>query len=413
MSIVKTGAMYGQVGKMGRQVYYSAMGETRGRELAANVTNPRTEAQMSQRVRWSNLVNLYRANQTWMKYAFESKKRNQSDYNKFMSVNVATSPIFLTKSIAAGGGCVVAPYIITQGSLPSIEFRKIDGEWLTNLYVPADFDIVSATTVGQVTQALLAENPALREGDQLSFIRMTQQVNSMTGVPYVIVRKYEVLLNSNDPTPFGTFMPLDYIGIDSEGQTNQIVVIDSGLAGGFVMCISRTNGGRTSVSTQSIIVANNSVLINAYSDSAALAAAIASYGETTEPFLTTATANVASTAPVGNSILAMTVEGRVYIPGRAYYPHNIMAADTGSIQLSGVVEGSVVGATITVFKGTTSHDIELTDVAGSGDQVTFEVPNAISTYENWALAAVKIQVGGQEISTTFAIPNAATIGGLE
>ena len=413
MSIVKTGAMYGQVGKMGRQVYYSAMGETRGRELAANVTNPRTEAQMSQRVRWSNLVNLYRANQSWMKYAFESKKRNQSDYNKFMSVNVATSPIFLTKGIAAGGGCVVAPYIITQGSLPSIEFRKIDGEWLTNLYVPENFDIVSATTVGQVTQALLAENPALREGDQLSFIRMTQQVNSMTGVPYVIVRKYEVLLNSNDPTPFGTYMPIDYIGVDSEGTTNQIVVVDSGLAGGFVMCISRTNGGRTSVSTQSIIVANNSILINAYSNSTALAAAIASYGETSEPFLTTATANVANNAPVGLSIIAMTVSDAPFIPGRAYYPHGIAGDDGGTIVFSGDLPATATSAKLTLFKGTQEHDITLTNLSTAQDRVTFSVPDTIDSYANWALAAVSVVTNGQEIITTFVIPNAATISGLE
>lgn len=413
MSIVKTGAMYGQVGKMGRQVYYSAMGETRGRELAANVTNPRTEAQMSQRVRWSNLVNLYRANQSWMKYAFESKKRNQSDYNKFMSVNVATSPIFLTKSIAAGGGCVVAPYIITQGSLPSIEFRKIDGEWLTNLFVPENFDIVAATTVGQVTAALLAENPALREGDQLSFIRMTQQVNSMTGVPYVIVRKYEVLLNSNDPTPFGTYMPIDYIGVDSEGTTNQIVVVDSGLAGGFVMCISRTNGGRTSVSTQSIIVANNSTLINAYSDSAALAAAIASYGETSEPFLTTATANVANNAPVGTTILAVVMGSDPFIPGRAYYPAGDHADDTISVTFSSDLTGVATRIRMTFFKGQTSRDVDITTVQTDGARVTGTVPDAQSQYEDWALAAVSVVANGQEISTTFAIPHEATISGLE
>lgn len=413
MSIVKTGAMYGQVGKMGRQVYYSAMGETRGRELAANVTNPRTEAQMGQRVRWSNLVNLYRANQSWMKYAFESKKRNQSDYNKFMSVNVATSPIFLTKTIAAGGGCVVAPYIITQGSLPSIEFRKIDGEWLTNLFVPENFDIVSATTVAQVTAALLAENPALREGDQLSFIRMTQQVNSMTGVPYVIVRKYEVLLNSNDPTPFGTYMPLDYIGVDSEGTTNQIVVVDSGLAGGFVMCISRTNGGRTSVSTQSIIVANNSTLINAYSDSAALAAAIASYGETSEPFLTTATANVAQNAPVGTTILALTRNGNVMIPGRAYFPWNGREDDEIGVQLSGQLANNATYVKIVLFRVGQEHTITLTDLQTLGDRVVGTAPAGTDDYTTWALSSVEVGVAGGNITTTFLIPSEANSGSLE
>ena len=103
MAIVKTGDMYGQVGRLGQNVYYTAYSETRSRKLAASVTNPRTQAQMLQRVRWANLVNFYRVNKEWMKYAFETKKKNQSEYNKFMSLNVASSPIYLTKQEAGGG----------------------------------------------------------------------------------------------------------------------------------------------------------------------------------------------------------------------------------------------------------------------------------------------------------------------
>ena len=316
MAIVKTGNMYGQVGKLGQNVYYSAMGETRSREKAASVSNPRTQAQMTQRVKWSNLVNMYRANQGWMKYAFETKKRNQSDYNKFMSVNVAASPIYLTKGVAAAGGCVVAPYIITQGSLTPIEVTKSTNEWRSNIYLSSSFTIGAATTIAQLTAAILPNNPAIREGDQLSFIRMTQMTSAETGVPYILVRKYEVILSSSDTRLVSNFLPLDYIGSHEVSGTNFFVVKDSGAAGGFVLILSRTIGGRTYVSTQSIIVANNATTIDAWSGDTALANAIASYGESEEPFLTTTTANTANQANVPLAILSIQVGNSIYVPGQ-------------------------------------------------------------------------------------------------
>ena len=103
MAIVQTMWMTGTKKKLGGTVLYQAMGQTRQRELAAEISNPRTTQQMTQRVKWSNLVNLYRANRSWMKYAFETKKTNQSEYNKFMSLNVAASAIYLPKNVAAAG----------------------------------------------------------------------------------------------------------------------------------------------------------------------------------------------------------------------------------------------------------------------------------------------------------------------
>ena len=320
MSVVKNFSQVDQSGRLGEQVFYVVNGETRARKLAAKVNNPRTVQQMEQRTKWANLVNFYRANRDWMKYAFENKKRNQSDYNKFMSLNVASSRIYLPKSFANQGSCIVDAYTMTQGSLPSIETTKTSTGWATNLYLTDANTLPENPTVGEVTRQLLAANPALREGDQISFIRLSQQTNPVTGVPYVVVRKYEVILNSSSVRFFYDFMPIDYIVFDGGTNPNRIEVNDSGNAGGFLVILSRTISGKTYVSSQNIVVANNTALIEAYSSSNAQQAAIDSYGESAEPFLTSTTANVDSQAATGNSIVSVKINNVEYAPGTYAYP---------------------------------------------------------------------------------------------
>lgn len=318
MAIVKSGNMVGQVGKLGQNVYYDVSGETRSRSLAGSVSNPRTQSQMGQRVRWANLVNLYRANASWMKYAYETRKKNQSEYNKFMSLNVSTSPVYLTKQLASVGACIVYPYTMTQGSLPSIEVVKLSGYWQTNIYLPTTFTLNDSTTIAAFSEALLQYNPAIREGYQISFIRETQQTNGVTGAPYVVVRKYEMLVNSTDNRLVGSFLPLGYIASRTVGSQAFLAVIDSGQAGGFLLVLSHTVGGRTYVSTQSIILANMDAILAQYTSSAAMQEAIDSYGQSEEPFLTSNSASQPSTAPAPNSIVSVQVDDLVFIPGRRY-----------------------------------------------------------------------------------------------
>jgi hypothetical protein len=245
-------------------VIYQAMGQTRQRELAVEVSNPRTIAQMTQRVKWSNLVAFYRANKYWMKYAYETKQRNQSEYNKLMSLNVATSPIYLPKHVAAAGGCVCAPYIITQGSLPSIEMTDDSGQrWVSNIVLDNDYEM-NSPSVAAFSEMLIRLNPAIRQGDQLSFVRITQQTNGQTGVPYIVVREYELIVDVNGAGDVFDFLPTGYIDSTEASTDCRLCVNNSGNAGGFALILSRTTGGKTYVSSQRIIVANNTAIINAY-----------------------------------------------------------------------------------------------------------------------------------------------------
>lgn len=410
MAIVNNFYLRNQKKKLAGAVYYQAMGQTRSRELRTEISNPRTQAQMEQRTKWANLVNFYRVNAPWMKYAYETKKRNQSEYNKFMSLNVPNARIYIPKDFASQGACIVDAYQMTQGSLASIEVSPIEHGWVSNIYMSTFNRLM---TVGEFTQDVLTLNPALREGDQLSFIRLTQQVNSSTGVPFVVVRKYEIILNSNDFRPFFDFMPFDYIAAPPVTDGYALGVKDSGNAGGFLLILSRTIGGKTYVSTQSIIVANNDALISQYSSAAAQQAAIDSYGESADAFLTSTTANENEQAAVTPSIVGVTVDGVARNVGESFYPAGDLGGAAVRVQLSQAVSGRESTMSIKLHKSGQDATLSLTGVAISGTIATGNIPDNFSAYENWAVSDILLVVDGTTYRAPFLVPNEATIGGLE
>ena len=368
---------------------------------------------MSQRVRWANLVNFYRANKSWMKFAFETKPTNRTDYNQFMSLNAGTSRIYLPKSIANQGACVVDGYKMTQGSLPSIEYTEVEAGWATNLFLTSGFTLEETTTVAEVSQALISSNPALREGDQISFIRLTQQTNSGSGVPFVVVRKYEVILNSSDLRFFRVFMPFAYFDTTESGGQTALKVEDSGNSGGFLLILSRTTGGKTYVSTQSVIVANNAATIEAYSSANALQTAIDSYGESTEPFLTSTTAEEDSQAPVQPSILSISGDPGSAVPGQVFGPVDLEVADEFFVTLSETPTTAGAGSKVVVVKAGVESEVDITNPRIEDGKVILPWPSGAVTGQGFYVADIYAVADGATYRAPFVVPNAATQGGLE
>lgn len=413
MAIVKTGDMYGQVGRLGQNVYYTAYSETRSRKLAASVSNPRTQAQMLQRVRWANLVNFYRVNRSWMKYAFETKKKNQSEYNKFMSLNVATSPIYLTKQEAGAGACVVYPYIITQGSLPSIEQANNGVSITTNLYITQGSIINSNTTVAELSQNLVTNNPALRYGDQLSLIRLYQQANPNTGTPFINLRKYELVLSDTNTTTIGNYWPMDIITQGTTGGNPCIAITADGRTGGVSFVLSRTIAGKTYVSTQRIVTAGMDNIIQSYSSSTQLQNAINSYGESAEAFLTSTYARRATENPVALNILRITWdEGQAEAGGYA----KVDAGSDSLGELSIIFNGQV--GTLEGLRGVLKLEdtsVVLDGGVSAGNSVTFQGVDFTAADHDRFIDYIEVIVNGTNYRVQFSriIRNEDTIQGLE
>lgn len=410
MAIVSSLWLRGSRKRLAGTVIYQAMGQTRQRELAATVSNPRTQSQQTQRVKWSNLVNLYRANASWMKYAFETKKVSQSEYNKFMSLNVSGSNIYLPKHVANAGGCVVTPYIVTQGSLPSIEWVQEQAERFVSNIVLSDGYQFANPTIAAFSQMLISLNPAIRQGDQLSFIRETQMTNGDTGIPYVIVRKYEFIVDTTDNRLLSAFWPLDIIDSTEATTDCRLMVAGTGGSGAFAMVLSRTTGGKTYVSSQRLMVVNNATMINAYSSAAALQAAIDSYGVSDDAFLSTITAEENSQAPTLLSPLSANFNnlGDV-VAGSRFTIDNWASGDTMSISFNGDVPS--IPETIIIYSNKGS--LTLTSLARSGAQVDGDLPESTVESSSIVVYYIIIVIGGITYRIDFLTTNDDTIHGLE
>lgn len=387
MAIVQNFWLKGSKKRLGGAVLYKAMGQTRSRELASEVSNPRTEAQMTQRIKWSNLVSFYRANQSWMKYAFETKKTNQSEYNKFMSLNVTGSRVALTKQAASNGACVALPYIITQGSLPSVEWTQSGDFMYSNIFLGDGFTLSNTTLVSEFSQKLIANNPAIREGDQISLIRVSQQVNTSTGYPYIIVRKYELIVNTTSTNIVANFLPIDILTADEQYEGNPLYIETTGRQGGFAMILSRTIGGKTYVSSQSLVIVNNDALINRWSSPAAIAAAIASYGESEEAFLSSQSAQQSQNLPIPLNITSIEVNGVTYtsgdkVPAAGEWGNKLIRIYFNDF-LPADFDINAVGITLT---NSHSGEVEDTTVSGNAINGTFPaVAQADRDFNLWQL----------------------------
>lgn len=303
--------------KLGGTVLYTQGGRTLQRELAPEVKNPKTPAQMGQRVKWANLVAFYRANAGWMPKAFENKKPTQSDYNKFMSLNASSSRIYLTKEQARQGACVVDSYRVSDGTLQPVDIFPAEVNWVTNLYLGDLADLDESTTVALLSKNILQSNAGLRSGDQLSFIRVTQLFNNTTDIPYVQVRAYELIINEQGTGLVGDYWPIDLIGIGEEQGEAALMVKNNAKQGGFAIIVSRTQGGRVLVSPSQITQVNMGAIINQYSSSSALNNAILSYGQGDDVFLDSKGANAIGQQPTTLSITSISSKNgaQTIVPG--------------------------------------------------------------------------------------------------
>lgn len=184
-------------GKLGETVFYRAGGQQRNRTYIKSFLNPKTRAQMTQRVKWPNVVAWWRLFKPFIQMGMMDKPLGQSDYNHFMSLNLRQTPAYMTKDEANAGGSVLAVYSMTSGSLPAI---VMNGAAESSIVV-GDVDLVTAT-IGDVSFAIISNNPGFRIGDQITFICAAQTLGQ-GGLPKVVPAAFKFLLTAaTDATLF-------------------------------------------------------------------------------------------------------------------------------------------------------------------------------------------------------------------
>lgn len=378
MAVIKSGGIRNLIGRVGGNVYYMNKGQNIARELAPAISNPQSAAQQEQRMRWANLVSFYRANQPWMKRgAFESKKQTWSDYNAFVSANSKVSPVFLTKGEAEQGGSVVAPYVVTKGSLPSVALFSWEGQdvFCSDLYV-GDLTIKGSTTAAQLSAALRDNNNGLQEGDQISFILNIQGTNP-DGVPFITARYYEFIIDSSDNRTLSEIGLEDVILDDTYEDMQRLCFAHDGAVCGGAIIVSRTSSGSIKVSTQSLVLTSSmETYLAGYTSDAALQRAALSYGENEANFLAAGYSGKASNVavPTPQSLLYLQV-GDVQVTNAAtQVGENTNFGDTTPYAVKASFAIPVTEVTeayfTTVYNNQPSDNVVLTPATIAGNEVT-------------------------------------------
>lgn len=158
-------------GTTGGNTYAIVNGQTIEREKAVQVKNPRTGLQMAQRVKWANLVFFWTLSGLAMLKGFIDKKKNQSWFNAFMSLNLGVPGTYLTKAEAAAKTCIAAPYYVARGPLshaPISEITNPDIEFLLSI------GTTKPTTIGALSLLIVNQWSGWVNGDKLCILVTVQ-----------------------------------------------------------------------------------------------------------------------------------------------------------------------------------------------------------------------------------------------
>ena len=275
---ILNGIIKKMTGSAGQLTFKTVNGQTVVSEKVTVVKNARTAGQQRQRMKWVNIIRMYSGIAPLLKNGFEKKMAQQSDYNMFVRLNSAASPVYLTKSEADGGGCIAAPYQITQGSLPSIVIAGEGAEAKTDIAL-GSLTISASTTVAEFAKAVVDNNADFDYGDQISFYDVLQRVNAETQIPYCQFSASYVVLDKNSAVKL-----LDQVNKAGFASVGGVLAHGEDEGDGvFAWVHSRYDGGKTRVSTQFLI--NNNSLLDDYRSDDAYAEACKSYGGVSTVFL--------------------------------------------------------------------------------------------------------------------------------
>ena len=160
-------------GKVGNLVVATRAGEQITRVYQPRVANPKSYQQMLQRAKFANAVKFYKkAVQNFFKFAFEDKKKSESDYNAFMRHNIMNSALLVKGNVDDAYFPALGRWQMSSGSLPnafSIE-KTDDGSFLFR-----NDGIKENATIGDISSALIGQG--FHTGDIVTFVLITSPVS--------------------------------------------------------------------------------------------------------------------------------------------------------------------------------------------------------------------------------------------
>lgn len=280
-----------QSGKVGNVRYYVKNGLTYVRSSANSaVTNPRSSAQMTQRLHWASCSALWKVIKPYLTGAFPGKERNQSDYNAFMKVNQGNG-IFLTKEQKQNGNTIIFPVIVSLGDLEPIDGTIASNVLKTDLSL-GSLTMSADTTITDFSAAIVSNNIGFDYDDQITFCQYQQKVTK-SGMFKVSPVYTKITLCRDDDRKVWAVAGQD--GFRTVSGNLGTGTLPAGCYG----YIHSRKDSKLQVSTCELL-SNNDTVLEPYITDAQFNIASLSYGKSESLYLSP-DSNGSTTAPSGNS----------------------------------------------------------------------------------------------------------------
>ena len=161
-------------GKMGGVTFFIQNGQQMMVASKRQVKNPKTMAQMKQRIKINNILSLYKYFKEFLKDNFEGILGNKNASCFFRSHNLMLKPVWLREQDKMWDRCVLAPYIVSHGLIPSINYVFRDNMFVTDINLGND-EINEDLPIYDLTDILTTRNEGWQKGHVLKMVLLSQE----------------------------------------------------------------------------------------------------------------------------------------------------------------------------------------------------------------------------------------------
>ena len=284
-------------GKLGQVVLSTMKGQQIARAWQPKVANPKTSQQQLQREKFANAVKFFkRAQQNLFKFAFEDRRKNESDYNAFMRHNVVSSAV-LDRSVYDNFNypAFADNWLLSYGSLGEInaDNEPSDKEIVQLLNLPLGTGEIANLTIASASQALVNNYKAIN-GDYVTLVGVKSSVNSITADPTMAPEWHIVqfVVDTTDTRKLVEFLENQdeeastFFDKDGKEPANIVFAYDNFACSWLGVILSRVTANGVKVSTSYLMP--NYYAYEIYQKSLELPyrqSALNSWGRSSEPIL--------------------------------------------------------------------------------------------------------------------------------
>ena len=284
-------------GKLGQVVLSTMKGQQIARAWQPKVSNPKTSQQQLQRAKFANSVKFFkRAQQNLFKFAFEDKRKNESDYNAFMRHNVVSSAV-LDRSVYDNFNypALADNWLLSYGSLGEInaDNEPSSKEVVQLLKLPLGTGEIENLTIASASQALVSYYKAIN-GDYVTLVGVYSPAKSLTDNP-TITPDWHIVQFVVDTTNTGKLVEnlskqdveaRDFFAKDGKEPANIIFSCSNEGCAWLGVILSRVTANGVKVSTSNLMP--NYYAYEIYKNSLEFGyrqSALNSWGRSSEPIL--------------------------------------------------------------------------------------------------------------------------------